>query len=201
MKASKISVWTLPVLAAGSIVLSGCGGRSAANPTTISYQEAGICKSYVMPTSTAQAKPDEGFAVFKIETIDNTKQNSSFTLDPSRFYVDQTKAEDKNRSLSFQNRRFINTDPRFAQSMGVKVIAEEAVPANQKLDVNTFIVVPLAINNQTGGPEADQNSFDLVYDTSTTEKQWGTGEVVLTKTSSPGTKFPVVEDCKELVAK
>jgi hypothetical protein len=154
-----------------------------------------------MPTGIAQAKPDEGFAVFKIETIDNTKQNSSFLFDPSRFYVDQTKAEDKNRSLSFQTRRFVNLDPRFVQSMGLKALADATVPANEKLDVNSFIVVPLATNNPTGRPDADQYSFDLVYDTSTTEKQWGTGEVVLTKTSAPDTKYPVIENCKELALK
>jgi hypothetical protein len=201
MKAPKISVWAIPVFATASIVLSGCGGRSAANPTPISYHEVGICKSYVVPTGTAQAKPDEGFAVFKIETIDNTKQNSSFSFDPSRFYVDQTKAEDKNRSLSFQTRRFVNLDPRFAGSMGVKALTDATVPANEKLDINTFIIVPLATNNPTGRPDVDQYSFDLVYDTSTTEKQWGTGEVVLTNTNQPGIKYPVIENCKELALK
>jgi hypothetical protein len=170
MNATKLSLWALPALAASAIALSGCGGRSAANPTTISYHQVGVCRSYDVPTGTEKARPDQGFAVFKIETIDNSKQNSSFQLDPERLYVDQTKPEDKDKSLTFQNRRFITADPRFAKSMGVKPLEGAIIPANQKVDVNSFVVVPLSTKDPSG---ADQSSFDLLYDTSTTEKQWG----------------------------
>lgn len=199
MKESKSSALAVAVLAAGSIALSGCGGRSASNPTTISYRQIGVCKSYDVPTGTEKAKPDEGFAVFKIEAIDNSKISSSFTFDPEHLYVDQTKPEDKNRSLSFQTRRFVNPNPRFSQSMGVKGLEETVVPANQKVDVNSFVVVPLATNNPAAGQ--DPYAFDLIYDTSTTEKQWGTGEVVTKNANPPDTKYPVVETCKELALK
>jgi hypothetical protein len=177
-----MSILSVLMLVSGSIALSGCGRRSAANPTTISYSEVGICKSYNTLTGNEEkAKPNEGFAVFKIETIDNSKQSSSFNLDPERFYVDQTPAAMKSKNISFQTRRFMNADPRFAQAMGVKALARDAFPANQKIDVNSFIVVPVAI--PTGGPEADQYSFELVYDTTTSEQQTGSGDVVLTKTN------------------
>jgi hypothetical protein len=201
MKTSNISVRAIPMLAAGSIALSGCGGRSTANPTTISYREVGLCKSYDTPTGTTAARANEAFAVFKIETIDNTKPNSDFNLDPERLYVDQTAAEMKAKNISFQTRRFINPDPRFAQAMGVKTLARAAFPANQKIDVNSFVVVPVATDNPTGGPEAGQYSFDLVYDTTTTEQQVGSGGVVLTKTNPADTKYTVIESCKELALK
>ena len=102
MKSSNISVLAVPMLVAGLIALPGCGGRSAANPTTISYREVGICKSYDTPTGTTAAKPDEAFAVFKIETIDNTKQNNNFNLDPQRLYVDQSGAEQKRKVNLFR---------------------------------------------------------------------------------------------------
>jgi len=197
MKTSNIAIWTAPLLAAGAIALSGCGGRSAANPTTISYSEAGVCKSYDTPTGTATAKTNEAFAVFKIETIDNTKQNSNFNLDPGRLYVDQSSVEQKTKSQSFQTRRFGNPDPRFAQAMGVKSMEMAYIKAGEKRDTSGFIVVPLAINDTTGNPEAAL-SFDLVYDTSTTEQQWALGGVVLTKTNSPNTKYTIVDSCKEL---
>src|SRR3984893_6444068 len=98
MKTSTMSILSVLMLVSGSIALSGCGRRSAANPTTISYSEVGVCKSYNSLTGNEEkAKPNEGFAVFKIETIDNTKQSSSFNLDPERFYVDQTKPEMKSK--------------------------------------------------------------------------------------------------------
>jgi hypothetical protein len=202
MKTSKISIWTAPLLAAGAIALSGCGGRSPTNPATISYSQVGVCKTWTTAAGNVEkAKADEGFAVFKIETIDNTKPSDDFHLDPERFYVDQTKAEMKGKNISFQVRRFINPDPRFAQAMGVKPLERASFPGKQKVDVNSFVVIPLAINNPTGGPEADQYSFDLLYDTTTTEQQVGSGGVILTKTEPANTKYTPVESCKVLVNK
>jgi hypothetical protein len=200
MKTSNIAFLSVPLLVAGSIALSGCGQRSAKNPTKISYSEVGICKSYATPTGSENAKPKEGFAIFKIETVDNAKQNSAFNLDPERFYVDQTPAGKTGMSLSFQSRRFMDANPRFAQAMGVTGLARTAFPANKKTDVNSFIIVPLALN-PTGGPEAVQTSFDLMYDTTTTEAQWASNEIVTTKTNPADTKYTVTENCKELALK
>jgi hypothetical protein len=202
MKTSNIAFLSVPLLVAGSIALSGCGRRSADNPTKISYSEVGICKSYNTLTGDVEkAKPNEGFAIFKIETIDNAKQSSPFNLDPERIYVDQTTAEKKVKSLSFQNRRFMDANPRFAQAMGVTGLARATFPANQKTDVNSFVIVPLGLDNPSGEPEANQYSFDLVYDTTTTEAQWGSKDVVATKTNPADTKYSVVENCKELALK
>jgi hypothetical protein len=79
------------------------GGRSPTNPTTISYSQLGVCKVWTTPAGNVEkAKTDEGFAVFKIETIDNTKPSDSFNLDPERLYVDQTKAEMKAKIYLFR---------------------------------------------------------------------------------------------------
>jgi hypothetical protein len=197
-----MSVLSVLMLVSGSIALSGCGQRSAANPTTISYSQVGVCKVWTTAAGTeVKAKPNEGFAVIKIETVDNTKPSNEFNLDPERFYVDQSKAEMKGKNISFQVRRFINPDPRFAEAMGAKPLARTAFPGNQKVDVNSFVVIPLAINNPTGAPEADQYSFDLLYDTTTTEQQVGSGGVVLTKTNPTGATVTSVENCKELPLK
>jgi hypothetical protein len=197
-----MSVLSVLMLVSGSIALSGCGRRSASNPTSISYSEVGICKSYSSLTGTEhKAKPDEVFAVFKIETIDNSKQSSDFNLDPARFYVDQTEAAMKAKNISFQTRRFMNANLGFAEGLGVKPLARAAFPANQKTDVNSFIVVPLVIIKPTGEPEANPYSFDLVYDTTTTEQQIGSGDIVLTKTNPADTKYTVIESCKALPLK
>ena len=202
MKTSNISILSVSMLVAGSIAVSGCGKRSADNPTKISYSQVGVCKSYAAQTGNEQkAKPDEGFVVFKIETIDNSKQNSPFYLDPERLMIDQTTAEFQQKDISRRSRRFIDADPRFVQAMGVKGLARAAFPANQKTDVNSFVMVPLRLDIGLGGPNAKQYSFDLVYDTTTTEVQVGTKDVVTTKTNADVPKFPVVENCKELAYK
>jgi hypothetical protein len=202
MKTPNIAMLSVPMLVAGSIALSGCGGRSATNPTNISYSEVGICKSYATLTGNEEkAKPGKGFAIFKIETVDNAKQNSTFNLDPERFYVDQTPEAMQQKNISFRSRRFMDADPRFAQAMGVKGLARAAFPANQKTDVNSFIIVPLDLENTSGGPEATQYSFDLTYDTTTSEQQTGAKDVVTTKSNSADAKYSVIENCKELALK
>jgi len=163
----------------------------------ISYSQVGVCKSY----AEEKAKPDEGFVIFKIETIDNAKQSDTFFLDPERLMVDQTTAEFQQKDISRRSRRFINADPRFAQAMGVKGLARAAFPANQKTDVNSFVIVPLPLNIGLGGPNAKQYSFDLLYDTTTTEVQTGSKDIVTTKTNADVAKYSVVEDCKELAYK
>ena len=197
MKTSNLSVLSVAMLVAGSIALSGCGKRSATNPTMISYSQVGVCKSY----AEEKAKPDEGFVIFKIEAIDNAKQSDTFFLDPERLMVDQTTAEFQQKDISRRSRRFINADPRFAQAMGVKGLARAAFPANQKTDVNSFVIVPLPLNIGLGGPNAKQYSFDLLYDTTTTEVQTGSKDIVTTKTNADVAKYSVVEDCKELAYK
>ena len=202
MKTPNIAMLSVPMLVAASIALSGCGKRSATNPTMISYSQVGVCKSYATQTGNEEkAKPDEGFVIFKIETIDNAKQSDTFFLDPERLMVDQTTAEFQQKDISRRSRRFIDADPRFAQAMGVKGLARAAFPANEKTDVNSFVIVPLPLNVGLGGPNAKQYSFDLMYDTTTTEVQVGTKDVVTTKTNAAVDKYSVVENCKELAFK
>jgi hypothetical protein len=187
------------MLVAGSIALSGCGRRSATNPTMIAYSQVGVCKSYATTTGNEEkAKPNEGFVIFKIATIDNAKQSSTFFLDPERLMIDQTTAEFQQKDISRRSRRFIDADPRFAQAMGVKGLGRAAFPANEKTDVNSFVIVPLRLDIGLGGPNAKDYSFDLVYDTTTTEVQVGTNDVVTTKTNAAVAKYSVTENCKEL---
>lgn len=190
---------SVPMLVVASIALSGCGKRSAKNPTMIAYSQVGVCKSYAVPNGIEQkAKPNEGFIIFKIESIDNSKQSDIFYLDPERLMIDQTTAEFQQKDISRRSRRFIDADPRFAQAMGAKGLARAAFPANEKTDVNSFVIVPLRLDIGLGGPNAKQYSFDLVYDTTTTEVQIGTNDVVTTKTNAAVDKYSVTENCKEL---
>ena len=160
MKTSNIAILSVPMLVAGSIALSGCGKRSATNPTMISYSQVGVCKSYAALTGNEQkAKPDEGFVIFKIETIDNAKQSDTFYLDPERLMVDQTTAEFQQKDISRRSRRFIDADPRFAQAMGVKGLARAAFPANEKTDVNSFVIDRFPWTSGWAGRTPKQYSF------------------------------------------
>jgi hypothetical protein len=204
MKTSTISILTVPMLIAGSIALSGCG-RSTSAPTTITYRQVGICTSYqTQGTAEEKASSNDGFAVFKIESIDNTKYNDIFNFDPQRFYVNQSDAEQLKKNVYSWNRRFVNPDPRFGKAMGVKYITSITIPKGEKVDDVGFALVPLATNNPTGGPDADALNFKLAYDTGTNER--GNIEsvnegIVLVKTNPADTKYTVASNCKELALK
>jgi hypothetical protein len=57
---------------------------------SISYRPVGICKGYETPAGPITAGANKGFAVFKIESVDNTKYGSSFTFMPERLFVNQS---------------------------------------------------------------------------------------------------------------
>jgi len=200
MKASTKCFLSVPMLVAGSIALSGCG-RSASTPTTITYHQVGVCKTYETPSGAQQAKNNEGFAIFKIESVDNTKYNNPFKFDPGRFYVDQTTVDGKSKGIYGWDRRFVNKDPRFGKAMGVKYVAEAEIQAGQKLEDAGFALIPLATNNPTGIPEADQYNFQLVYDTGSDDRGnmvSASEGIIFVRTNPTDTKWSVVEDCKEL---
>jgi hypothetical protein len=209
MKSSTMGFWSVPMLIAGSIALSGCG-RSTSAPTTVAYHQVGICKTFETSNGKEEAKANEGFAIFKIESVDNTKYNDIFNFDPGRFYVNQSTAQQtagnqyEHGSVYSWNRRWVNKDPRFGKAMGVKYVAEATIAKGEKIDDAGFALIPLATNNPTGGPEAEQLNFQLAYDTGTSDRgnvQSVNEGMILTKTNPADTKYTVVENCKELALK
>ena len=201
---------SVPMLVAGSIALSGCG-RSTSNPTHIFYQQVGICKGYETPDGPVTLGANRGFAVFKIESVDNTKYDDDFVLAPARLFVNQFMPAQAEGSVSKWYRRFVHPEPRFAQIMSYTSVPETTIPKGAKLDINSFVLIPISINNSTGVAEANQFSFELAYDTGgeaaydiatgerSSQTQPGVNEgIVLIKTNPPDSKWSVVENCKEL---
>ena len=201
MKTSHIAIWTVPLVAAGAIALSGCGKRSNANPTAISYSQIGVCKTWTSPGGTEEkAKSNEIYAVFKIETVDNSKPSDIFTFDPARLYVNQSTAQQMEKNLSFQSRQFIEADPRFAKAMGVKAPEGVSIKGGEKLDINAFVIAPVAPDRPADKPPVG-NAFELTYDTTTAHEQTQTGEGIVITKINPGVTFTAVENCKELAYK
>jgi hypothetical protein len=133
METPRLYFLSVPVLIAVSM-LSGCGSGSG-QPTNISYRQVGICKGFTTASGPVISKADEGYAVFKIETVDN-KSNKPFAFDPKLLYVDQSTPEQHAKQLWEWDRRYASTDPRFPQSLGISLAPETTIPAGGKLDVN-----------------------------------------------------------------
>jgi hypothetical protein len=165
------------LLVAMALVLGGLAAPAIAGETSaISYHLVGICKGYDTAAGRVTARSDEAFAIFKIEAVDNTKPSGSFDFDPTHLYVDQSTPEQKAKKAVWdKNRRFVYSDPRFARNMGASSAVETTIPEGTKLEINGIAVVPLGINNPSAGPEADQYSFDLVYDTWSTDEHEANG--------------------------
>jgi hypothetical protein len=109
MRPSNTSILPVSILILGSIALP-----DAARSATISYHQVGICKGYDTPAGLVTARSDEGFAIFKIEAVDNTKPSESFDFDPTHLYVDQSTPEQKAKTAVWdKNRRFMYPDQRF----------------------------------------------------------------------------------------
>lgn len=145
---------------------------------------------------------NEGFAVFKIDSIDNTNNGSSFYFDPVRFYVNQSKPEDKG-NIYRQDRRFMLPDPRIGKALGVKYVDKIDVAKGEKVDDIGFVLIPLGTNNPSGGPDADKYNFNMTFDTGTGDR--GTFDSVaegikIVKTN-PADGQTIVDDCKNLALK
>ncbi|WP_036260463.1 hypothetical protein [Methylocapsa aurea] len=184
-----------------SISLSGCdrGPEPAAN---ISFSQIGLCKGYDASSGPVTAGADEAFAIFKIQSVDNSKPAKGFFFDPALLYVDQSSPQQKAGNVWEWNRRFVTTDPRFAQALGVTAAGQVTVSKGEKAEINGFVVVPVGVNNPTGGPVDKQYAFDFVYDTGSSakgEEKLSEG-VVFTKLNSPATTS-VVANCKALALK
>ncbi|MGH6856901.1 MAG: hypothetical protein ACRECP_04435 [Methylocella sp.] len=203
METSRLYFLSVPVFVALSM-LSGCGKHSG-QPTNISYRQVGICKGFEAASGPVKSKADEGYAFFKIETVDNTKSNKAFAFDPKLLYIDQSTPAQHAKQLWEWDRRYATTDSRIPQSLGISLAPESMIPAGGKLDVNGFVVIPLGINNPSGGPEEDKFAFQLLHDSGTAENT-ASGQIrisegiVFSKTNAAG-KWTLAENCKELALK
>ena len=220
MRLSNTCLLSVSLVISGSIALPDAA-RSAA--ISISYHQVGICKGYDTAAGPVTTRSDEAFAIFKIEAVDNTKSRENFDFDPTHLYVDQSTPEQQAKTAVWdKNRRFVYSDPRFAQNMGASSAVEATIPEGTKLEINGFAVVPLGIKNPIGGQKATQYSFDLVYDTWSTDEHeangpggsffWifalgeslfggpklGSKNIDLIKTNPPEKTWSVTDNCKAL---
>jgi len=188
---------SVQMLAAAGVALSGCG-RNSSHPINIDYQPIGICRAYETPDGRISAGTSSGFAVFKIESVENTEGEGDFVFAPERLFVNQSPPILVAGSL---NRRFVRADPRFARALGFVPIQEIPLAVGEKREVNSIVFIPLTINDPNGGAEANQFSFELAYDTGFGDKgdQENVNEGIsftITKPANP--KWVVVENCTEL---
>jgi hypothetical protein len=201
MSPSNSYVFAVPLFVAAFIALSGCDSGPGAS-ANLSYRQVGLCKGYETPTGSAKAVADEAFAIFKIESIDNTKPSKPFTFDPALLYVDQSSPAQKAGNVWNWNRRFTAMNPRFWKALNLQSPVRMIVPAGEKVVIDRFVSIPVGLNNPTGGPDAKKTALDFVYDTEDAhqgEKTVNIGIDFNKTNSSDATTWSVTEDCAALV--
>jgi hypothetical protein len=204
METSRLCFLSVPVVIALSM-LSGCG-KSSSQPAVISYRQIGICKGFEAASGPVVSKADEGYAFFKIDSVDNTKSNKVFAFDPKLIFIDQSTPERHTRQLWEWDRRFASTDSRIPQSLGISLAPESTIPAGGKLNNNGYVVIPLGTNNPSGGPANQSLVFGLEYDSGTSENT-ASGQIrisegiVFDRTNADDYKPAVIENCKDLALK
>lgn len=187
--------------------LSGCSDTSA--PVTIDYRQIGFCDTYTSAGGVRSAQPNEVFAVYRVDSIDNAKRNADFAFIPTRIYVDPSewgaKATPwKSRPGDAQDlwyrrdrRRFVSNDTSFAQAMTIPALAPKMIThgARAKVEAYSVIEVPAA-----GGRPVEQTLFKLSYD-----PQEGDGDsipadppIILNNANAAQESWPHTVNCKEL---
>ncbi|MGH6846648.1 MAG: hypothetical protein ACREC0_04190 [Methylocella sp.] len=138
--------------------------------------------------------------------MDNTKSNKVFAFDPKLLYVDQTTPTQRAKQLWEWDRRFASMDSRIPQSLGISLAPEKMIAAGDKFDVNSFVVIPLGVNNPSGGPVENSLDFNLLNDSGNSENT-ASGQIRISegiafdKTNAADTKWTVAQNCKELALK
>lgn len=200
MKTSILCLLSAPFILGAAVAVSGCDKAPVAQ-TTITYRQVGLCKSYNTAKGPVSAPADQAFAIFKVESVDNTKTEKFFFLDPSLFYVDQSTTAQKAGKVIDSNRRLASMDTKSAPA-GSGVSPKGLVKKGDKLDVNAYAVALVATNNPSGGPDAEKYDFQLIYDDWNPEyqsyREGFVSKIHMTKTNPGGSTYSVVDDCKTI---
>lgn len=191
-----ISLSSLAALAAASVALSACDGSDSR--VAISYREMGICKNYDAASGPVEAAADQAFAVFKIETVDNTKRSKLFFFDPSLLYVDQSTAAQEKGKVLDANRRYAVAEAKLTPA-GLPQTKESEVLKGTSRDVNGIVLIPIGTNNPSGGSLENEYDLNLLFDDWSPDvqpyREGFVSQVSMKKLNPAGTTYKVIEDC------
>lgn len=167
-------------------LIAGCDPNGGLAPlATIKYHQVGACNGY-KPTSASivSVGPNAAYVIFNIESVDNTKPVIDFNFDPARLYISKSPAQ------------FVDTNLQLAKDLGVFSTVPITVPKGQFVGINGYSVVVAVTGAVDGAVEANMTNYFLNYDTQPS----GPG-VILVKSNSSQTSFPLTRDCLAVTLK
>jgi hypothetical protein len=165
-----------PALLLALVLMSGCTSDLA----TITYEQVGVCKFYYYsfddketghtePAENGVSYPNQYYAVFRINSIDNTGSKNTFYFDPSKlvvrggFNVDMQLTQNMNEALSAQGSPTQASSvspgqqPTFKSLVVATVTSDSTVPSDLSfsLDYKRTSNDPGIIFSRSGGSSLD----------------------------------------------
>lgn len=185
--------------AASLTVLSGCESGSSSSTVKISYSQVGACNGYASEAGVAGKRANKAFVVFKIESVDGTHSSDSFNFEPSRFFLDLEPNKETWGSSLGAGLYFAATDRRLTEPLGVPVIEDVKLPANETATIQRLVFIQVPTKDANGSAEANKISYELLYDAVTKD----TGripdpKIEFVKTNASQSTWPVADDCLQL---
>ena|SRR5271157_264202 len=141
-------------LLATCCALSGCGGTDA----IVTYHQVGACNGGQGqsgdPSTFYNAGPNQAYVIFAIENINNTQVTSSWTLDPTKFFVNTTTKDSFDPSLMI-----------YHWVLGPFALVDTTIPAgvNYGFSTNGYGALVVQTSASDGASEADTTKFNLLY--------------------------------------
>lgn len=170
------------LVACVAIALVACGNPNGT--AVVNFTQVGACNGWNDGTTLHSAGPNAAYVVFKVHNIDNSQGKVDFAFDPSKMYVNTTSHPHMDSSLSL------------AHFIGVFQLIPTSIPKGQVVGLDGFSVTIVQTANSNGSVEANQTSYFLGYDTSSTDPG-----IILTKLNSSQTSWPNTENCLAITFK
>jgi hypothetical protein len=145
-----------PLLVGASLMLAGCGNIDA----VVKYHQVGSCNGGQGqsgdPSTFYNAGPNQAYVVFAIENVDNTQVTSSWTLDPTKFFVNSTVKDSFDPSLMVY--RIFGISPSVA-------LISTTIPASTNYGFSPYAYGALVVQTAAsdGASEADKTKYNLLY--------------------------------------
>ncbi len=159
----------------------------AANKVTINYHQVGACNGYAGPNGAVSAGPNAAYVIFAIESIDNTQTKTNFNYNPASMCITQ-----QNRCID-PNLQLVH------DVLGPFATVPVTVNAGQQMGFspNGFGALVVQTVNANGAVEANQTNYFL----NQYQNQPANTSVLLVKSNSSQTSWPLTEDSKQIQLK
>jgi len=167
--------------------LSGVPPPSSASSVTINYHQVGACNGYVNSFGGVSAGANFAYVIFGIESIDASLSTSNFAFDPTLLFVHQATDDFFDPSLQL-----------YTDILGPFAAIATTVTkgTDLKFSTNAYGATVVATVNSNGAIEANNTAYFLRYKAAASDPT-----IIMVKTDSSRTSWPLTEDCTTIVLK